>query len=76
MEGNVYFPNESVQEQYLEPSDTEYTCPWKGEAKYYHIVVDDQKLEDAAWSYPDPKPAAKKIKGHIAFSPEVEIKRD
>ena len=76
VEGNVYFPNESVKKEYLEPSDTQYTCPWKGEAEYYHVVVNGQRLEDGAWSYPEPKPAANHIKGYIAFSPKVEIKRD
>ena len=76
VEGNVYFPNESVKKEYLESSNTEYTCPWKGKAKYYHIVINGQKLDDGAWTYPEPNPAAKTIKGYIAFSPQVKIERN
>lgn len=67
VEGNHYFPREDVDMQVFEPSEREYTCPWKGEAEYFHIRVGDERLEDAAWSYPQPKPAAEQIAGHIAF---------
>jgi uncharacterized protein (DUF427 family) len=67
VEGNVYFQPGSVKKQYLRESDTDYECPWKGHADYYDIVVGDKVNKDAAWYYPDPKPAAKQIKGHVAF---------
>jgi uncharacterized protein (DUF427 family) len=59
VEGNVYFPPESVTKEYLHDSGTDYECPWKGHADYYNIIVGDNVNSDAAWSYPDPKPAAK-----------------
>jgi len=67
VEGNPYFPRQDVRTDLLEPSDTEYTCPWKGEAEYYHLRVGDDLLVDAAWSYPEPKPAARRIAGHVTF---------
>ena len=67
VEGNVYFPPESVNREYFRDSDTDYECPWKGHADYYDIVVNDEVNKDAAWHYPAPKPAAKKITGHVAF---------
>lgn len=73
LEGNVYFPPEAVRKELLRESDTHTTCPWKGEASYYHVVVDGEINEDAAWYYPEPKEAAKVIKGHIAFWRGVEI---
>jgi uncharacterized protein (DUF427 family) len=67
VEGNVYFPPESVKKEYIQDSGKDYECPWKGHADYYNIVVGDKVNADAAWSYPDPKPAAKQIKKHVAF---------
>lgn len=67
VEGNVYFPPESLKKEFFRDSDTDYECPWKGHADYYDIVVKDKINRDAAWYYPDPKPAASKIKGHLAF---------
>ncbi|MBI4296051.1 MAG: DUF427 domain-containing protein [Chloroflexi bacterium] len=67
VEGNVYFPSESVKWAFFEKGDRQYTCPWKGEAAYFNIKVDGDTNKNAAWSYPDPKPAAKHIKGHVAF---------
>ena len=74
LEGNHYFPPEAVNRQYLRPSHTHTTCPWKGLASYYHIDVDGERNEDAAWYYPDPKDAAKKIKNYIAFWKGVGVK--
>jgi uncharacterized protein (DUF427 family) len=74
VEGNHYFPPEAVNRQYFRPSDTHTTCLWKGLASYYHIDVDGEIHEDAAWYYPDPKDAAKKIKNYIAFWKGVEVK--
>ena len=73
VEGNAYFPKDSVKTEYLKKSDTPYTCPWKGECRYYHVVVGDDTAENAAFEYPDPKPAAKQIKDHVAFWRGVEI---
>ena len=74
VEGNHYFPPEAVNRQYLRPSDTHTTCPWKGLASYYHINVEGEINEDAAWYYPDPKDGAKNIKNYIAFWKGVEVK--
>lgn len=73
LEGNHYFPAESVRQEFLLPSDTHTTCPWKGIASYYHIKVGDQINRDAAWYYPEPKEAAKQIKGYIAFWKGVQV---
>lgn len=67
VEGNHYFPRDSVAMTHLRESDTPYTCPWKGDAQYYHLVIDGDTVEDVAWSYPDPKEAAAHIAGHLAF---------
>ena len=67
VEGNHYFPPESVDMALLEASDSHTHCPWKGEASYKSIVVDGKRNPDAAWFYPDPLPAAAEIKGRFAF---------
>ncbi len=58
IEGNHYFPPESLNQEYFQESDTHTTCPWKGVASYYTITVDGETNEDAAWYYPDPKDGA------------------
>ncbi len=73
VEGNHYFPPESVKQEYLRPSDHHTTCPWKGEASYYTLEVDGQRNENAAWYYPQPKPAAEQIAGRIAFWRGVQV---
>lgn len=73
VEGNHYFPMSSVQRQYFKESDMHTTCPWKGEASYYTVVVDDSENENAAWYYPEPKEAAKEIKDHVAFWHGVKV---
>lgn len=73
VEDNHYFPPESVNRQLLRESDHRSTCPWKGEAHYYDLVVDGQENRRAAWYYPAPKEAASNIKDHIAFWRGVEI---
>lgn len=73
VEGNHYFPPDSVHLEFFEPTETHSTCPWKGEASYYDIVVGDKRNEDAAWYYPHPKEAAEKIAGYIAFWRGVEV---
>ena len=67
VEGNHYFPASSVKRDYFRSSDHHTTCPWKGEASYYDILVAGQVNQDAAWYYPQPKEAASNIKGYIAF---------
>jgi len=67
VEGNHYFPEVSVNRDFLEPSSTQTTCPWKGVASYYHVVIDGARNKDAAWYYASPKDAARQIAGRIAF---------
>ena len=76
VEGNIYFPESAVKREFIRTSTTTSTCPWKGQARYYTLLVDGQENPDAAWYYPDPKPAAKNIKNHIAFWRGVEISKD
>jgi uncharacterized protein (DUF427 family) len=73
VEGNHYFPPDSVRREYFRPSDTHTTCPWKGLASYYHIEVGGQLNRDAAWYYPEPKPAAAQIRDHVAFWRGVQV---
>lgn len=73
VEGNHYFPRESVKTEYLVESATHSTCPWKGEASYLSLKVGGQENRDAAWFYPVPKDAAKQIKEHVAFWKGVTI---
>lgn len=74
VEGNQYFPPEAINRDFFEESDTHTTCPWKGEASYYHLADGDERAEDAAWYYPAPKDAATQIKDHVAFyGDRVEI---
>ena len=73
VEGNHYFPPASVKKEHLRPSDTHTTCPWKGLASYYDVVVGDNVNSDAAWYYPEPKDAAAEIKDHIAFWRGVSV---
>ncbi|CAM3835137.1 DUF427 domain-containing protein [Nocardioides zeicaulis] len=73
VEGNHYFPAGSVREDVLRPSTTHSTCPWKGQASYYSLEVDGKVNPDAAWYYPDPKPAAAEISGRVAFWRGVDI---
>src|ERR1700754_2990356 len=73
VEGKHYFPEDQIDKQYFQPSDTHTTCPWKGEASYFNIVVNGQINKDAAWFYPDPKPAAAEIKDRVAFWRGVKV---
>ena len=67
VEGNHYFPPESIKKEYFKPSNKNSTCPWKGEASYYTLEVNDKENPDAAWYYPNPKEAASNIKDRVAF---------
>ena len=73
VEGNAYFPPGAIRKEHFAPSDTHTTCGWKGIASYYDIIVDGKVNKDAAWYYPDPKPEAANIKGHIAFWRGVKV---
>jgi uncharacterized protein (DUF427 family) len=73
VEGNHYFPLESVNRAVLEHSQTTTVCPWKGTANYYSLNVDGARNPDAVWYYPQPKPAAAQIAGRVAFWRGVQI---
>lgn len=73
VEGNHYFPPESVRREHLRESATHTTCAWKGIASYYDVVVGDSVAQDAAWTYPEPKPAASAIRGYLAFWRGVRV---
>ena len=73
VEGNHYFPNDSIRREYFKASETHTVCPWKGEASYYDISVDGKTNKDAAWYYPDPKAGAANIKDRIAFWKGVAV---
>ena len=73
VEGNHYFPEEALARELTRPSATTTVCPWKGTAHYYTLVVDGKENPDAVWYYPDPKPAASRIKGRVAFWKGVTV---
>ena len=73
VEGNHYFPIESINCEYFKESDHHTVCPWKGTASYYHVDVDGEVNQNAAWYYPEPKDAAKQIAGYVAFWNGVEV---
>ena len=73
VEGNHYFPPESVKAEYLTESSQTSVCPWKGTAGYHSLEVDGEANSAAAWFYADPKPEAKQIRDHVAFWRDVEI---
>jgi len=73
VEGNHYFPLESVDASLLRPSSTTSVCPWKGTAHYYSLHVDGADNPDAAWYYLDPKPEAEAIRGRVAFWKGVTV---
>ena len=73
IEGNHYFPPDSVKKEFLTASNTHTTCPWKGVASYCNVVVDGDKVSDAVWYYPNPRPLAEEIKGYVAFWNGVEV---
>jgi len=73
VEGNHYFPADSVSQELLQGSDTTSVCPWKGTASYYSVVVDGETNADAAWYYPETKDAANNIQGRVAFWKGVQV---
>jgi uncharacterized protein (DUF427 family) len=73
VEGNHYFPVDSIVAEHFRPSDSHTVCPWKGTASYYDVQVDGDVNADAAWYYPEPKRAAKKVTDRVAFWRGVEV---
>lgn len=73
VEGNHYFPADSIKREHFRESATHTTCPWKGLASYYDVLVGDEVNKDAAWYYPEPKDAAKEIKDRVAFWRGVRV---
>lgn len=73
VEGNHYFPADSLNTEVVRKSELNSVCPWKGTASYYHLEVDGKINADAAWYYPKTSEAAKKIEGHVAFWRGVEV---
>ncbi|MEQ9552418.1 MAG: DUF427 domain-containing protein [Coleofasciculus sp. G3-WIS-01] len=73
VEGNYYFPPDSINQQYFKESSTHTSCPWKGQASYYTIEIDGQQNKDAAWYYPQAKDKAKNIEGYVAFWRGVKV---
>ncbi len=76
VEGNHYFPRDSLVEEYFEPSWTRSVCPWKGVARYYTLTVDGVDIPDVAWSYLHPLPFARRVKGRIAFAGAVQLRAE
>ena len=75
VEGNAYFPADSIKSEFFSKTDTTSVCPWKGTASYYTVTVDGQTNPDAAWYYPAPKDAAGNIKDHVAFWRGVTVEQ-
>ncbi len=75
LDGDVYFPDSSLKREYFRSSSTTSTHPAKGQARFMSVVIEGQDNQDAAWYYPDPKPAARKVKGHVAFWRGVEVEK-
>lgn len=73
VEGNYYFPHSALKDEFFVKSDTQTTCPWKGVAHYYSVTVNGETNKDAAWTYPEPKDAAKNIKNYVAFWRGVKV---
>jgi uncharacterized protein (DUF427 family) len=73
VERSHYFPPDSINREYFRESNTHTTCPWKGQASYYDVVVGGEANKDAAWYYPEPKEAAKQIKNYVAFWKGVKV---
>ena len=73
VEGNIYFPPNSINREFFGESSKTTFCPWKGTANYFDVIVDGNVNEAAAWYYADPKPEAANITGHIAFWKGVEV---
>ena len=75
VEGNVYFPPDTIKREFFKPSNTHTVCPWKGTASYYTVEVDGKQNKDAAWYYPETKQAANNVKGYVAFWRGVTVEK-
>jgi len=75
VEGNQYFPPDAIRNEYFKASDAHTVCPWKGTASYFDIEVNGKSNPGAAWYYPNPKPAAKQVKDHVAFWKGVRVEK-
>ncbi len=73
VEGNHYFPKDSVQWDHFAETSHQTGCPWKGTASYYAVSAGDETIENGAWTYHEPKEAAAEIKDHVAFYPQVTV---
>lgn len=73
IEGNQYFPADSINKEFFKPSETHTVCGWKGTASYYDVVVNGETNKDAAWFYPEAKDAAKEIENYVAFWKGIEV---
>jgi uncharacterized protein (DUF427 family) len=73
VEGNHYFPPDSIKREYFQPSDSHTVCGWKGTASYYNVAVNGEVNKDAAWYYPSTKDAAKNIENYVAFWRGVKV---
>jgi uncharacterized protein (DUF427 family) len=73
VEGNHYFPESSLKREYVTFSNHRTTCPWKGQAQYYSLIVNGEMNENAVWYYPEPSEAARQIKGRVAFWKGVQV---
>jgi uncharacterized protein (DUF427 family) len=73
IEGNHYFPPESIKKEFFQESNTHTQCSWKGTASYYTVKINGKDNRDSAWYYPEPSEAATRIKGYIAFWKGVEV---
>lgn len=75
VEGNIYFPPESINRDHFQESTLTTVCPWKGTASYYDLVVNGETVQNAAWYYPVPKSAASNILNHVAFYRMVDVQK-
>jgi uncharacterized protein (DUF427 family) len=75
VEGNQYFPPDAIRQEYFKESDHHTVCGWKGTASYYHVEVNGKRNANAAWYYPDPKPAAREIRNYVAFWKGVQVEK-
>lgn len=73
VEGNHYFPESSLKREYITFSNHRTSCPWKGQAHYYSLMVNGELKPDAVWYYPEPSEAAAQIKGRVAFDVGVKV---
>ena len=73
IEGNHYFPPDSINKELLTESETTSECPWKGDANYYNVTIDGVEYKDVAWTYHNPKPEAAEIKEHVAFWKDAQV---